>query len=475
MSSPSKIGLSALTALVVSSMIGSGIFSLPQNMAAVAGSQALLIGWLITGVGIVFLGLSFACLAKIRPDLDGGIYTYAREGFGDLMGFFSAWGYWLCTTIGIVGYLVVAFEALGTFTDGAGFVLFGKGNTAAAFIGASAVVWLVYALVARGIRQAAGVNLAATCVKVFPLLVFIVLAAYFFDSRVFFADWQGAALADDAGGGSVMAQVKNTMLITLWVFTGIEGAAVLSKHARSRADVGRATVFGVVLTLLLYVAVTVLAQGVLPRGEIAAMANPSMAGVLSHMMGYAGKVLITGCLIVSVLSSYLSWTLYATEIPHLGAKNGAFPASFLRLNGNGVPHASLLFTTLTVQLCLFLVWQTGNSYEALLMISTSMILIPYLLVGAFLLKLSVRQHLAWRYKLVGLAATLYALWIVYAAGVEYILLSVLLYLPGVLLFLHARRRHQGAWRFGRGDKAVLSVLAVLAVPALMQFYRSLNG
>ncbi|WP_338809124.1 basic amino acid/polyamine antiporter [Neisseria leonii] len=475
MSSPSKIGLSALTALVVSSMIGSGIFSLPQNMAAVAGSQALLIGWLITGVGIVFLGLSFACLAKIRPDLDGGIYTYAREGFGDLMGFFSAWGYWLCTTIGIVGYLVVAFEALGTFTDGAGFVLFGKGNTAAAFIGASAVAWLVYALVARGIRQAAGVNLAATCVKVFPLLVFIALAAYFFDSRVFFADWQGATLADDAGGGSVMAQVKNTMLITLWVFTGIEGAAVLSKHARSRADVGRATVFGVVLTLLLYVAVTVLAQGVLPRGEIAAMANPSMAGVLAHMMGYAGKVLITGCLIVSVLSSYLSWTLYATEIPHLGAKNGAFPASFLRLNGNGVPHASLLFTTLTVQLCLFLVWQTGNSYEALLMISTSMILIPYLLVGAFLLKLSVRQHLAWRYKLVGLAATLYALWIVYAAGVEYILLSVLLYLPGVLLFLHARRRHQGAWRFGRGDKAVLSVLAVLAVPALMQFYRSLNG
>ncbi len=475
MSSKSTIGLGALTALVISSMIGSGIFSLPQNMAAVAGSKALLIGWLITGVGIIFLGLSFACLAKIRPDLDGGIYTYARDGFGDLMGFFSAWGYWLCTTVGIVGYLVVAFEAVGTFTDSTGFTLFGKGNTPAAFIGASVVAWLVYALVARGIREAAGVNLVATCVKVFPLLVFIGLAAYFFDSSVFVSDWNGATLPAEEGGGSVMAQVKNTMLITLWVFTGIEGAAVLSKHAKKRSDVGRATVIGVVITLLLYVAITVLAQGVLPRAEIAEMANPSMAGVLSHMMGYVGKVLISVCLIVSVLSSYLSWTLYATEIPHLGAKNGAFPAALTRLNGNGVPQASLLFTTLTVQLCLFLVWQTGNSYEALLMISTSMILIPYLLVGAYLLKLSLTRNLAWHYKLTGLIATLYALWIVYAAGVQYILFSVLLYLPGVLLFLYSRRKHLGGWRFSTAEKGVLLLLAVLAVPALMQFYQSLNA
>ena len=151
MSSRSQIGLVALTALVISSMIGSGIFSLPQNMAAVAGSQALLIGWLITGIGIIFLGLSFASLSKLRPDLDGGIYTYSRDGFGDLMGFFSAWGYWLCTTVGIVGYLVVAFEAIGTFTDTPDRVLFGQGNTLYSFIGASAVAWLIHWLVAAAV------------------------------------------------------------------------------------------------------------------------------------------------------------------------------------------------------------------------------------------------------------------------------------------------------------------------------------
>ena len=301
------------------------------------------------------------------------------------------------------------------------------------------------------------------------------LAAWFFDPAIFMADWNGADIQTDGAPSSVMDQVRNTMLITLWVFTGIEGAAVLSKHARRRIDIGRATVFGVVLVLAMYVAITLLAQGVLPRAQIAAMSNPSMAGVLQHMVGHWGKVLISACLVVSVLSSYLSWTLYATEIPHMGAKNGAFPPSFIKLNRNEVPTGSLLFTTLTVQLCLFLVWQTGNSYEALLMISTSMILVPYLLIGAYLLKLSFTRNLNWTYKATGLIATPYALWIVYAAGVQYLLFSVLLYLPGVLLFLYSQRRHHGTWRFSTGDKVVLGVLAVLAVPALKQFWQGIAG
>ncbi|ULJ68582.1 basic amino acid/polyamine antiporter [Wielerella bovis] len=473
MSSKSQIGLTALTALVISSMIGSGIFSLPQNMSAVAGSQALLIGWLITGVGIIFLGLSFHYLAQIRPDLDGGIYTYAREGFGDLMGFFSAWGYWLCTTIGIVGYLVVMFEGIGGFVDTPERVIFGQGNTFASFVGASVVAWLIYALVAKGIKEASSVNLIATVVKVLPLLLFIGVAVYFFKADVFMNDWTGATLATTENPDtSIMSQVKNTMLITLWVFTGIEGAAVLSKHAKTRLDVGRATVLGVSITLVLYVLITVLSQGILPRAQIAEMANPSMAGVLQHMVGDWGKVLISLCLMVSVLASYLSWTLYATEIPHLGAKSGAFPKAFLQLNRNEVPHQALLFTTLTVQLCLFLVWQTGNSYEALVLISTSMILVPYLLVGAFLLKYAFQKQLGVKYKIIGAMATLYASWIVYAAGVTYLLFSVLLYLVGAILYLYSQKQFHGKWMFTLPEKIILGVLGILAIPAIWQFLNS---
>ena len=132
-----KLGLSALTALVLSS-------SLPQNMAAVASPAALLIGWGITGVGILLLAFAMLLLTRIRPDLDGGIFTYAREGFGELIGFCSAWGYWLCAVIANVSYLVIVFSALSFFTDTPELRLFGDGNTWQSIVGASVLLWVVH-------------------------------------------------------------------------------------------------------------------------------------------------------------------------------------------------------------------------------------------------------------------------------------------------------------------------------------------
>ena len=87
-----KLGLGALTALVVGSMIGAGVFSLPQNMAAGAAPIAILIGWLITGFGILALAFVYQGLATRKPELDSGPYAYARAGFGDFVGFNSVWG-----------------------------------------------------------------------------------------------------------------------------------------------------------------------------------------------------------------------------------------------------------------------------------------------------------------------------------------------------------------------------------------------
>ncbi|MFY1027855.1 arginine:ornithine antiporter [Actinobacillus seminis] len=463
-----KIGLISLTALVLSSMIGSGIFSLPQNMAAVAGSEALLIGWTITGVGIIFLGLSFFYISRLKPELDGGIYTYAREGFGDLMGFMSAWGYWLCATIGIVGYLVVAFEGIGTFTDSENQMIFGQGNTIASFIGSSIIVWLVHILIARGVKEAASVNLIATFVKVFPLVLFIGLALWYFSPQTFSQDLKGTGL-----NNTVTEQVKNTMLITLWVFTGVEGASVLSAHAKKKSDVGLATVLGILIALILYVAITVLSLGILPREVISEMSNPSMAGLLEKMTGSGGKIIITLCLIVSVLASYISWTMYCSEVPYRGAQNGAFPQALNKLNQNDVAINSLWFTGVVVQLCLFLVLLTGKSYETLLLISTSMILVPYLLIAAYLLKLAIVQNAAWHIKLTGFLATLYGLWILYAAGLDYLLLSVLLYVPGIGLFLYSRYQFLGKkLQLNQWEKGSLVFIGLLFIWAI---YHSINN
>ncbi|HDR0634981.1 basic amino acid/polyamine antiporter [Pasteurella multocida] len=456
-----KIGLLSLTALVLSSMIGSGIFSLPQNMAEVAGAQALVIGWIITGIGIIFLGLSFFFISRLRPELDGGIYTYAREGFGDLVGFLSAWGYWLCATIGSVGYLVVAFEGIGLFTDSPNRIIFAQGNTIFAFLGSSLVVWLVHWLITRGVKEAAFLNLLATFVKAFPLVLFIVLAAWFFSPETFNHDIQATNL-----NHSITDQVKNTMLITLWVFVGVEGAAVLSAHAKKRSDVGLATVLGIVIALILYVAITVLSLGILPREMIANMPNPSMAGLLEHMIGSSGKIIITACLIVSVLASYISWTMYSAEVPYRGAQNGAFPKILNKINENDTPINSLWFTNLVVQFCLVLVLMTGKSYNALLLISTSMILVPYFLIGAYLLKLSIQQNSAWYIKLTGVLASIYGVWILYAAGLDHLLLSILLYVPGIGIYLYSRYQHQGKLHFNQKEKALLLFIAIAFVLAI---------
>lgn len=451
-----RLGLSALTALVLSSMLGAGVFSLPQNMAAVASPSALLIGWAITGVGILFLAFAMLLLTRIRADLDGGIFTYAREGFGELVGFCSAWGYWLCAVIANVSYLVIVFAALSFFTDAPGAIVFGNGNTWQAIVGASVLLWVVHFLVLRGVQTAAGINLVATLAKLIPLGAFIILAAMAFRLETFTLDFSGLAL-----GVPVWEQVKNTMLITLWVFIGVEGAVVVSARARNKRDVGRATLLAVLSALVVYLLVTLLSLGVVARPELAEMRNPSMAGLMVRMMGSWGEAIIAAGLIVSVCGAYLSWTIMAAEVPWLAATHKAFPRLFARQNRHNAPSASLWLTNISVQASLVLIWLTGSDYGTLLTIASEMILVPYLLVGAFLLKIAVRPL----HKAVGIGACAYGLWLLYASGPVHLLLSVILYAPGLLVFLYARRTHQHDRMLKRRELALIGLLLVAAVPA----------
>lgn len=430
-----KLSLTMLTALVFSSMVGAGVFSLPQNMAEVAGVDAIITAWIITGTGILLLAGCFLHLSRLKPDLDGGIYSYAKEGFGETAGFLSAWGYWLCATIGVVGYLVVAFAAVGSFVDTPDNILFGDGNTLFAFICESLLLWGVHFLILRGVKQAASINLLATLAKSIPLLAFIVVAFWAFDPPTFNFDRIGTTLETP-----FWDQVKDTMLITLWVFTGIEGAIILSQRAQKRSDIGKATYLGVLVALALYVAISLLSLGIMSREEVAQLSNPSMAGLMANLWGEAGRWIISLGLIISVLASYLSWILYSVEVPYIAAQNGAFPKMFAKQNENETSVASLTLTSLTVQLCLFLILLTGEGYNALVLVSTSMILIPYFLVGAYLTKVAFLEGSNWKVKAIGIGASVYGLWLVYAAGIDSLVLSTVLYIPGLLVFFYSRSK-----------------------------------
>ena len=310
-------------------------------------------------------------LTRLRPDLDGGIFTYAKEGFGELVGFCSARGYWLCAVIANVSYLVIVFAALSIFTDRGGSVILGDGNTAGADRRIRPAVDRACAGVARranrGQHQSGGHP-----AKLLPLGMFAVLAAIAFKMDVFTLDFKGTAL-----GKPVWEQVKDTMLITLWVFIGVEGAVVVSARARNKKDVGRATMLAVLSALAVYLMVTLLSLGVVPRSELAEMRNPSMAVLMVELIGPWGDVLIAAGLIISVCGAYLSWTIMAAEVPLLAAQHGAFPRVFGKQNRHRAPSSSLWLTNIAVQLALVLIWLTGSNYDSLLTIASEMITVPY--------------------------------------------------------------------------------------------------
>ncbi|MBN0376004.1 arginine-ornithine antiporter [Pseudomonas aeruginosa] len=474
--SSQKLRLGALTALVVGSMIGGGIFSLPQNMAASADVGAVLIGWAITAVGMLTLAFVFQTLANRKPELDGGVYAYAKAGFGDYMGFSSAWGYWISAWLGNVGYFVLLFSTLGYF-----FPIFGKGDTVAAIVCASVLLWALHFLVLRGIKEAAFINTVTTVDKVVPLFLFILICLFAFKLDIFTADIWGKSNPDL---GSVMNQVRNMMLVTVWVFIGIEGASIFSSRAEKRSDVGKATVIGFITVLLLLVLVNVLSMGVMTQPELAKLQNPSMALVLEHVVGHWGAVLISVGLLISLLGALLSWVLLCAEIMFAAAKDHTMPEFLRRENANQVPANALWLTNICVQVFLVVVFFTSGDpdgmdpYTKMLLLATSMILIPYFWSAAYGLLLTLKgetyendaRERSKDLVIAGIAVA-YAVWLLYAGGLKYLLLSALLYAPGAILF--AKAKHEVGQPIFTGIEKL--IFAAVVIGALVAAYGLYDG
>ncbi len=465
--SKAKLGLGALVALVVGSMIGGGVFSLPQNMASKAAPAAVLIGWLITAVGMLALAFVYQGLSMRKPKLDSGPYAYARAGFGDFIGFNSAWGYWLSAWLGNVSYAVLIFATLKYFVPA-----FGSGNTWQAIVGASVFLWLVHALILFGLREAAIVNIVTTIAKLVPILIMIVAVLIAFNGTTFNLDFWGTGVPDL---GSVMTQVKNTMLVTLWVFIGIEGASVVSARAAKRSDIGRATILGFVTALGVYVCVSLLSFGVMTQAELAQLPDTaSTADVLARVAGPWGSVLIRLGLIVSVAGAFLSWTLFAAEIPFVAAGEGMMPKLFGKENAKGSPSGALWITNILVQVFLVVTYFSQSTYTALFYIASVAILVPYVFSGAYALKLAVtgegygKGESRTRDLVIGAVATVYGVWLVYAAGLAYLLMVALLYAPGMIFYWMVKReRGEAPFKGVEGLIAVALLVAAAAAAWLM--------
>jgi arginine:ornithine antiporter / lysine permease len=436
-----KLSLFALTAMVIGSMVGAGIFSLPRTFGSATGPFGALVAWAIAGTGMYALAMVFRILAERKPNLDAGIFAYAKAGFGDYAGFLSAFGYWLVGCIADVSYWILIKSTLGAF-----FPIFGDGNTVAAVLVSSVALWLFHFMILRGVKGAAAINTVVTVAKVIPIIVFIVILLAAFKVDLFRANFWGSDGLPQVG---LIEQVRATMLVTVFVFIGIEGASVYSRYAQKRSDVGVATILGFTCVTALMVLVSLLPYAVLERADIAGMRQPSMATVLESVVGPGGGIFVSIGLVVSVLGAYLAWSLICVEVLFAAAKSGDMPRIFARESRNGVPAAALWLTNAVIQLFLIGTLLSQDAFALMVKLTSSMVLIPYLLVAAYGFLVAsrgetydVRPNERTRDLILAGAATLYAVFMIYAGGMKFLLLSAILYAPGTALYFQIRREQK---------------------------------
>ena len=457
-SSDQKMTRMALTAMVVGGMVGAGIFSLPRTFANATGPLGAVIAWLIAGTGMYMLARVFQSLAERKPDLDAGVFAYAKAGFGDYPGHLSAFGYWIGSCIGNVSYWVLIKSTLGAF-----FPVFGDGNTVIAIAVASIGIWLFHFLILRGVQQAAAINKIVTIAKVIPILVFIVILFVAFRMELFRFNLYGGDLTN-----GLFEQVKATMLVTVFVFIGIEGASVYSRFAKERRDVGWATIVGFIGVTCLMVLVTLLPYAALQRAEIAGLRQPSMAGVLESVVGPWGAVFVSVGLLVSVLGAYLAWALICAEVMFAAGKSRDMPKAFAKTNANGVPHVAMWVTSIIIQVIVISTYWSRDAFSLMLNLTSATTLIPYFLVAAYGLMIAkrgetydVRPGERQRDLVLAGIAVLYTLFMIYAGGLKYILLAAILFAPGTVLYYMARRE-QGKPVFDKTSDWILFGIIVAA-------------
>ena len=468
------LGVLALAAIVVSSMIGGGIYSLPQNMASGASVGAVILSWAITGFGVYFIANTFRILSSARPDLTSGIYMYSREGFGPYVGFTIGWSYWLCQICGNVGYAVITMDALNYFFP----PYFAGGNNLTSIIGGSILIWGFNFLVLRGFKQATLINTIGTIAKIVPLALFAIIVLFVFHFDKFDFNFWGE---ETKALGGLSTQIKSTMLVTLWAFIGIEGAVVLSKHAKNQKTVGRATFLGYMGCLVIYVLLSVLPYGYMSQPEIAAIAPPSTAGILEKIVGPWGSWLMNIGLVISVLTSWLAWTMITAQIPQAAASDGTFPKEFAIENSHGAPSVSLWVTSIMMQLFILLVYFSNNAWNTMLSITSVMVLPAYFASCAYLWKLCedgeypnniyIKRSTA---LISGIIGSGYALWLIYAAGLKYLLMAVIFMAVGIPIYIWARKQSTpNEYAFGRGELALAGLFILISVWAIYAFTRGI--
>lgn len=466
-----NLGVFPLAMFAVGLTLASGVFSLSGDFAkSGAHTLATLIGWAICGVGMFALTMAFFKLSVVKKELTSGIYSYANEGFGNYVGFNSAWGYWMSAILAQISFIALLFETIGNFVPA-----FGNGANLLSVIVASAVIWALSLLVLRGVNQAVILNAIVVIAKVIPVIVVVIaiIVGGAFKWDVFVDNFSGS------GELSLLEQVKGTVYTTVWIFIGIEGAVVISGRGKNTKISGQATIISFASLFILYVIISVLSMGVMPAKQLAELPNPSLGGVLEAVVGPWGATLVNVGVIISLGGALFSYTILCVDSAFGPAEHEAFPAILARKNKNGAPTWSVIISDLIIQLFIIIMYLNNATFQALYALSTSAIMVPYVLSAFYYFKVVMngedkefeggKRFVPW---LIAIGASVYGFWLLYASGTTYILIASLLYAPGTIMYIY--NRHKRGQKIFDGIGSVI-VCVVLLVAAIISLVLTANG
>lgn len=436
-----------LLALVVGSIVGSGIFNSPADLGTKANPGWVIVAWLITAVGIFSLVKIFQYLAYKRPELEGGIYTYAHEVAGEFVGFNSAYGYWWSTLFTNLAYLFAIPKILSNYIP----VL--SSNKWAAFILASFLLWVYYLLILAGIKTAGVANVFITILKLTPLIFVIGVTILMFKPSLI-GDPFSATLNGTGAVVGFWQQINGSFGILVFAFLGIESGVVISSKARNPRDVGRVTLLGFIITLTIYVLVSTLTMGVAPAKEIVNASSP-LGTVLGYAVGSFGRHFLNFGFLFSVMGAFLSWLLLTAETPYIPAVKGrAFPKAFAKTNQRATPVFSLTVTNIITQVILILLYMfltsadigaQGNApllqnlYSAAINLAVICALVPYVMSSLLGIMQAYREKIT-RPVIFAILSLVFFLW-VFVAMAKYAAAAVIIYMTGIIFrfFVHRER------------------------------------
>jgi APA family basic amino acid/polyamine antiporter len=435
-----SLGLTSATGLVIGSIVGTGVFTMPAVLAG-AGTMGIAV-LAVIAVGAMLLAVLFGQLTKRVPNSDGGLYAYSRHEFGDFAGYLVGWCYWVQAWAGNAA-IVVSWVF---YVD----ALFGWGHNTGMenWIIAMFGLWVPAVINLVGVRQMAWFQNITVVLKFLPLL-FVGVIGWFFVTSAHFGPF-------NATGGSLYSGIGIAAGVALFSFIGVEAAAITAKRVKDpRRNVMRASMIGTALSALLYVLVTAVVMGLVSHHTLVNTGSPfvnAFDAMFPHN-AWAGKF-IAGIAVISGIGALNGWTLIVTETSRAIAQDDLFPRPFAWSDRKGTAWFGILVGTALPSLLLLWSYNTKAGltvFTYLVDLTVVTVAIPYFMSAIAQLTYLVsrrRRVQGWalaRDLMVAGISVLFSMWVTFASGYQVVYQALVVILAGLILyaFLNARRQRLG--------------------------------